>query len=124
MFEEILDGRKALKPKGLFNNKDYLTMKTLKLKKDIIEKLSNNDAKNLKGGTLFSDMPTACLSMIASCLASCKGETCNIAPCKPGPEPEPIPHPTDRVPCKDISGIDPDYTIIGNCLVTRQTCAC
>ncbi len=96
-------------------------MKTLKLKKDIIEKLSNNDAKNLKGGTLFSDITVVCLSMVGSCLESCKGETCNIAPCDPDPEPNP--HPTDRVPCRDITVVDPNHTL-NNCFVTRQTCAC
>ena len=91
-------------------------MKTLKLKKDVVEHLSMAQAKDLKGGTLLSDIPTVCVSAIGSCLPSCKGLTCNIAPCDPDPT-------TVRPPCKDISVVDPGHTMV-NCLVTRQTCAC
>lgn len=90
-------------------------MKTLKLKKDIVEKLSNNEAKDLKGGTFFSDIQALCYSMVLSCLKSCEGQTCNLAPCEPGtgtcPPLGPSEYaPTCLPPCKDITQTQPTPT--------------
>lgn len=99
-------------------------MKTLKLKKDVIEHLSVSDQRIFKGGGTaftFTFIPQQCVLTITakSCGNTCNGNSCAATHCDcPG-----RPLDTNQVPCKDITVVGPDHTI-NNCFVTRQTCAC